>query len=151
MSNRSYTPPVGVTRCEVHRLLRSFEHAVRKPVYPMRHLIEVQFARAVTLFKEGWTFRCLSVDLNVSPSVIYYEETGQFIRSFGQGLGCMKTLQDDRYLSMCALRRRSATARELQQDLRRVTGVTMSDQIIRNRLREVSLRARHPVQVPCLS
>ena len=37
-----------VSRCEVHRLLWSFEHIVRKPVHPMRHLNEVQVARAVT-------------------------------------------------------------------------------------------------------
>jgi hypothetical protein len=37
-----------VSRSEVHRLLRSFEHVVRKPVHPMRHLNEVQVARAVT-------------------------------------------------------------------------------------------------------
>jgi hypothetical protein len=60
-----------VSRCEVHRLLWSFEHIVRKPVHPMRHLNEVQVARAVTLNQEGWTFRRVAVDLNVSPSVIH--------------------------------------------------------------------------------
>ena len=59
-----------VSRCEVHRLLRSFEHVVRKPVDPMRHLNEVQVARAVNLIPEGWTSRRVAVDLNVSPSVI---------------------------------------------------------------------------------
>ena len=47
------------------------------------------------------------------------------------------------------LRRLSATARELQQDLRRITGVTVSDQTVRNRLREMSLRPRRPLRVPC--
>ena len=49
---------------EVHRLLRSFEHVVRKPVHPMRHLNEVQV-------QEGWIFRRVPVVLNVSPSVIH--------------------------------------------------------------------------------
>jgi hypothetical protein len=37
---------VYVSRCEVHILLRSFKHVIRKPVHPMRHLNEVQVARA---------------------------------------------------------------------------------------------------------
>jgi Transposase. len=96
------------------------------------------------------------VDRNVSPLVIHrlwhrYDETGQFTRRVGQGRERMTSLQDDRYLTIRALRRRSATARELQQDLRRVTGVTVSDQTVRNRLREVSLRPRLPVRVPRLT
>ena len=129
---------------QVHRLMRSFEHIVRKPVHSMRYLNEVQVARAVTLIHEGWTFRRVDVDLNVSPSVIHrlwnhYNETGQFTWRVGQGRGRMTTPQDDRYLTICALRRHSATAREFQQNLRRVTGVTVSYQTVRNRLREVSL------------
>ena len=54
-------------------------------------------------------------------------------------------LQPHRMIN-CALRGRSATARELQ-DLGRVTGVTESDQIVRNRIREVSLETRRPVRV----
>ena len=42
-----------VSRCEVHRLLRSFEHVVRKPVYPVRYLNEVQVTGAVSLIQEG--------------------------------------------------------------------------------------------------
>ena len=128
------------SRCEV--LLWSFEHFVRKPVHAMRHLTEVQVARAVTLIQEGWTFRCVALDLNVSQSVIHrlwnhYDRTGQFTSRVGQGHGRMTTPQDDQYLTIYALQRRSA--RELQQDLRRVTEVTVFDQTIRNRLREVSL------------
>ena len=71
------------------------------------------------------------VDLNVSPSAIHclwnrYDEVDQFTRRVGQGRGCMTTPQDDWYLTICALRRRSATARELQQDFRRFTGFTVS-------------------------
>jgi hypothetical protein len=67
------------------------------------------------------------VDLNVSPSVIHrlwnhYDETGQFTRRVGQGHGRMTTPQDDRYLTIGALRRHlAATAGELQQEARRVT------------------------------
>jgi hypothetical protein len=84
----------------------------------MRHLNEVQVAREVTLIQEGWIFRRVAVDLNVSPSVTHrlwnrYDETGQFTRRVGRGHGCMTTPHDDRYLTICALRRRSATAKEL--------------------------------------
>jgi hypothetical protein len=54
-----------VSRREVCRLLRLFEH-VRKPAYPVRHLNEVQVARAVTLIQEGWTFRHVAMDLSVT-------------------------------------------------------------------------------------
>jgi Transposase. len=130
--------------CEAHRLLWSFEHIVRKPVHSLRHLNEVQVARAVTLIQEGWAFCRVAVDLNVTPSVVHclwnhYDETGQFTRRVGQGHACMTTLQDDHYVTIYVLRRRSATARKLQQDLRMVTGVMVSDQTVRNWLKEVSL------------
>jgi hypothetical protein len=96
----------------------------------MRHLNEFQVARTVTLIQEGWTFRRVAVNLNVSPSVGNRYKTFQFTRRVGQSHGRMTTPRDDRYLTICALRRRSATARELQQDLRRVTGVTVSDQTV---------------------
>ena len=107
-----------VSRCEVYRLLRSFEHVVRKPVHPMRHLNEVQVARAVNLIQKRWTFCLGAVDPNFFPSVSRrlwnrYDETDKFTRRVGQGRGHMTTPQDDRYLTICALLRRSATAREL--------------------------------------
>jgi hypothetical protein len=82
----------------------------------MRHLNEVQ----VTSIQEGWTFRRVAVDLNVSPPVIHrlwnrYDETGQFTRRVGQGRGLMTTPQDDRYMTFCALRRRLATATRPQE------------------------------------
>ena len=81
----------------------------------MRHLNEIQVSRVVTLIQEGWTFCCVALDLNISPSVIHrlwnhYDETGQFTRRIGQGRGRMTTAQDDRYLTTCALQSRSTTA-----------------------------------------
>ena len=112
--------------------------------------------RAITLIQEGWNFCHVAVDLNVSPSVIHhawnhYNESGQFTRRVERGRGLMTTPQDDRYLTVCALQCCSATARKLQQDLGRVTGVTVSDQTVRNRLRGVSLQPRRPVRVPLLT
>jgi Transposase. len=98
----------------------------------------------------------LFVNLNTSPPVIHrlwnrYDKTGQFTRRVGQGRGRMTTPQDDWNLIIFAFRRRSATARELQPNLRRVTGVTVSDQTVMNRVKEVSLRPRGPLRVPRLT
>ena len=84
-----------VSRLEVHRRLRSFQHVERKAVHPMRHLNEVQDPRAI---QEGWTFSRVAVDLNVFPSVIHrlwnrYDETGQFTMRVKRGRGHMITPQ----------------------------------------------------------
>jgi Transposase and inactivated derivatives len=118
----------------------------------MRHLNEVQDARATTLIQEGWTFRRVAVDLNVSPSVIQslwngYDETGQLKRRVKQGRERITTPHDDQYMTICALRRRSETARELQQELRMVTGVTVSDQTLRNKLTKMPLKRRNIVEL----
>jgi hypothetical protein len=86
----------------------------------MRHLNEVQVARTVTLTQERWTFCRVAVDLNVSSSVIHrlwnrYEERDLFTRRVRQGRGRMRTLQDDRYLTICALRRYQRTATRPQE------------------------------------
>ena len=85
----------------------------------MRYLSDVQVARVVTFIQEGWNFRRVAEDLNVSPSVIHrlwnrYNETGQFTRQVGQGRRRISMSIDDRYLAISALRRRTVTARELQ-------------------------------------
>ena len=64
----------------------------------MSHVNEVQVAMAVTLIQDGWTFRRVAVDLNVSPmSVIRrlwnrYDETGQFTMRVGQARGRIDNL-----------------------------------------------------------
>lgn len=49
------------------------------------------------------------------------------------------------------LRNRTSTARDHQMSLRATHGVTVSDQTVRNRLRESNLRARRPVRKPRLT
>lgn len=122
----------------------------------MRHLSEVQVARAVALIQHGHSIRYVSRDFQVSPSVIQrlwnrFLETGQYVRRAGQGRNRKTTPNQDRFLVLSSLRNRIATARDLLNDLRRTHGLEISDQTVRNRLREVNLKPRRPVRAPRLT
>lgn len=119
-------------------------------------LSEVQVARAVALLESGRSMRFVARDLNVAPSTIMrlnrrYQETGGYTRRQGQGRKRKTTREQDRFLRNCALRRRTSTARALQNDLVRATGVQVSDQTVRNRLKEQNLKPRRPVRKPRLT
>jgi transposase len=122
----------------------------------MTHISEVQVARAVALIQHGHSIRHVSRDLRVSPSVIQrlwnrFRETGQYVRRAGQGRN-RKTIQNqDRFLVLFSLRKRTATARDLLNDLRRAHGIEISDQTVRNRLKEANFKPRRPVRAPRLT
>ena len=107
----------------------------------MMHLNEVQKARAVALIESGRYFRVVAMDLHVSPSVVHrlwtrFRETGGYTRRAGQGRKRKTTPQQDRFLVISVLRRRTSTARDLLNDLRMANGVVVSDETVRRRLRE---------------
>ena len=54
------------------------------------------------------------------------------------------TRQQDNYIHNITLRNRRITARALQRQLRTATGVNISDQTVRNRLRAGKLKSRRP-------
>jgi transposase len=115
----------------------------------MRSLSEVEVARAVALLEDGRSMRFVANILNTSPSVICrlwhrYQITGSYSRRAGQGLKGKTSHQNDRYSVTCSPRRRTATARQLQNLLRNVTGVDISDQTVRSRLREANLTPHRP-------
>lgn len=121
----------------------------------MRYLTEAEVVRAVTLIQEGWTIRAVPAELNVASSVVgrawkRFIETGTYTRRQGQGPKHKTSARNNRYVVNCALRRRTDTARDHLNNLRAATGVTVSDQTIRNRLPEVGLRPRRPCKVPRL-
>jgi hypothetical protein len=63
-----------------------------------------------------------------------------------------KTTQNqDRFFVLSSLRKRTATARDLLNDLRRAHGIEISDQTVRNRLKEANLKPRIPVHAPPLT
>lgn len=122
----------------------------------MRHLNETEVARAVALIENGQSLRQVARDLGVSSSAVHrvwnrYRETGQYRRRNGQGPKRKTTPQQDRFLVLSCLRERTCTARDLQSRLRMAHGTEISDQTVRNRLREGNLRPRRPVRVPRLT
>jgi transposase len=117
-----------------------------------RQLTSVEVSRAVTLLEENKTQRYVAEQLGVRQSVIWrlwrrFQNTGSVTRLPGQGRHRATTLLDDRFLRLQALRKRTNTARTLQNDLLRARGVQISDQTVRNRLREAGLRSRRPAKV----
>lgn len=122
----------------------------------MADLNQAEVARAVTLIQIGCTFRQVAEELDVSPSVIHrvvkrYEDTGQYTRRPGQGRKRKTNRNEDRFMVLSALRRRTSTARDLQNDLRTAHNTDISGQTVRNRLRDAGLRSRKPVRALSLN
>ena len=81
--------------------------------------MQVQIEKVVTLIEEGRSYRYVARKMNVSPSVVSwvlnrYLETGSYVRRAGQGRNRITTIQQDRFLRNCAIRRRTSTARDLK-------------------------------------
>lgn len=97
----------------------------------------------------------MATELNVGKSVVgrvwkRFNETGIYTRRPGQGRKRKTPATESQYGVTCAIRRRSATARDQKNYLRAATGARVSDQTIRTRLREVDIRSRRPNKVPRL-
>lgn len=88
----------------------------------MRDLSEIEVARAIALIENGVKIRQVARNVNRSPSVIKrvydrYRETGRYKRRTGQGRKRKTTQIQDRYLVVSSLRKRIATAKDLQSTL----------------------------------
>lgn len=115
-----------------------------------------QVVEAITLLKEGFTQREVAHRLTVSQSVICrawkrYQETGRNTRRQGSGRKRKTTAAQDRRLQLNAVRNRSKSAPNLQNEFLSLTGTSVSVQTIRNRLREAGLRCHMPAICPPLT
>lgn len=122
----------------------------------MSNLTPVQAAQIVALSEDGRSQRYIAQVMNINQSSVSrilrrFRETGVYHRRPVPGRPRCTIPADDRFLRLQALRERHITARKLRNDLSRVRNVQISINSVRNRLREVGIRARMPVTAPLLT
>ena len=115
----------------------------------MRRLTEAERWRAIGILQTGSTQVQTANFMNVSQSVVSrlfasYQRHGTVADMQRSGRPRSTSRRDDRLVVNQALRNRSLTSTDLQQYLRRVRGVTVSRQTIRNRVHVGGLSARRP-------
>lgn len=121
---------------------------------PRRQLSLHDRGRAIAWIQEGVSGREVARRLQVSHSVIQrllerFRTTGTSANRPRSGRPRATNRRDDNFIRLTALRRRSITAETLRQELREATHVTVSQQTIRNRLREAGLTSRRSaVRIP---
>jgi transposase len=120
----------------------------------MRHLSENEVAQVIALIEDGKSQRYVAHRFNVSRSVVArawarYQETGRCQRRRGQGRRRVTSIREDRNIANTALRERTVTAHDIRTNL--FPNRSISDQTIRNRLREADLRSRNRARVPMLT
>lgn len=121
-----------------------------------RNLTRDECAQAVILSEEGWSYRRIGRRFNVSHTSISrmlerFLETGDHTRRPGQGRNRVTTPIQDRFLRISALRQRFVTHRSLQIQLRDVHAIQISNETVRQRLREYNLTPRIAARGPLLT
>ena len=116
-------------------------------MFQRRRISETDRGRALAWLQEGVGVREIGRRLGVSHSVIQrlrdrFSDTGTTEERARSGRPRSTTRRQDRYLVLSALRERTVTANTLRSQLRVATNSTVSDQTVRNRLKEANLRAR---------
>jgi transposase len=115
-----------------------------------------EIARALALIEGGQSQRNAARTLNVPKSTLRdaiqrYHETGSCTRKQGSGRPRKTNAADDRFLTLQALRNRSATAPEISHEIRLARNITISENTVRRRLAEANLRPRVPATAPLLT
>ena len=123
---------------------------------PRRRLNDADRGRAIAMHQEGIALREIARRLEVSLSVIQrlrdrWRNTGSVAERHRSGRPRITTRRQDRSVVLSCLRNRAAPAQSLRGELLAAGNVDVSDQTIRNRLREAGLRSRCPAVRPPLT
>lgn len=113
-------------------------------------------ARAIGQIQAGVPQKDVALLFGVSPSCISklkykYRATGDVKDRPRSGRPKVTTPQQDRYISMSALRNRRLSSRNLQARFAGRYGRRISDQTVRKRLHAANLRARKPAKKPAMT
>ena len=110
--------------------------------------------RAIGMLTAGCRQQDVARQFNVHPSTIIrllsrFRVTGQVSDRQRHGRPRKTTVRQDRFIVTTSRRNRFMSAPKVANELHRASGVRMSAQSVRNRLRTANLRARRPlVAVP---
>lgn len=113
-------------------------------------------AQVVALLQAGHNQRQVARELNMSQSAVSrvyrrFQETGGFVRRPQTNRHRSTSETDDRFIVSTSLRNRHLTDVDVQQELRRVRGVAVSQWTIRRRLKKANLTPKRPARGPKLS
>lgn len=121
-----------------------------------RHLTENEAVQAITLVGEGRSYRYVAGVLGVHHTTVIravqrFRETGTYTRRPGQGRHRATSQRDDNFLRLNVLRNRTSTSRSLNNLIREVRHINISDRTVRRRLHEANLSNRRPATGPLLT
>lgn len=113
-------------------------------------------AQVVTLLQEGYNQRQVARELNLSQSAVSrvyrrFLETGGFTRRPQTNRHRSTSERDDRFIVLTSLRNRHLTGVDVQQELRRVRRVAVSQWTVRRRLKKANLTPKRPARGPKLT
>lgn len=123
---------------------------------PRRRMSEVDRGRAIAWLQDGIAVREVARRLEVSHSVIVrlqerFRTTGSVRERRRSGRPRATTERQDHFITLSALRERTATANTIRRQLHASSNTNVSDQTIRNRLHEANLRSRRAAVRPILT
>ncbi|CAG9118623.1 unnamed protein product [Plutella xylostella] len=113
-------------------------------------------AQVVALLQQGLSQRAVAAQLHLSQSAVSrvyrrFQETGAFNRRPRTGRHRCTSERDDRFIVSTSLRNRHLTGVDVQQELRRVRQVAVSEWTVRRRLKEANLTPKRPASGPKLT
>ncbi|XP_072376134.1 uncharacterized protein [Diabrotica undecimpunctata] len=123
---------------------------------PYAGLSDVQRGKIVALVEQGMSQRQISATLHVSQSVVSktyarFLELGTLKNRPRESRRRVISDRQDRFLGQIARRNPTSSHPELQRQLLQTTGIDISVETVRKRLRSQNLFSRRQLRVPELS